>query len=187
MASLIFFGVDLYQVNWYMIIYVIISIGAVAGGTNQLFPMGTSTAVIFAVGAVLVFLFYGYRWFGNQSGTLSKWPPTINSCPDYLTYVQSLSDKKPGCVDLLGVSSKSGMLGKTTVSNIPNLASNTSTFVFPFTSSDILNATDPATVQAICLQCNKMGVTWEGVFDGDTCVGVATSAAAKAAASKCKS
>lgn len=184
MPSLIFFGVDLYQVNWYMILYVIISIGAVAGGTSQLFPMGTSTAVIYAVGALLVFVFYGYRWFGNQSGSLSKWPPTINSCPDYLTYVASLSDGNPGCVDLLGVSTKDGQFLKITASEISSLASSTSTKVFPYTSTDILNANNDATVQAICNKCNALGITWEGVFDGDTCVGIATKAATKAS-SKC--
>jgi hypothetical protein len=186
MASLIFFGVDLYQVNWYLILYVILSICAVAGGTSQLFPMGAPTAVIYAVGAILVFVFYGYRWFDNQSGTLSKWPPTINSCPDYLTYVGSLSNGNPGCVDLLGVSTKQGQFLKSSPSDIASLSSTTSTKVFPFTSSDVLKAADDATVQAICSYCNRMGVTWEGVFDGDTCVGIATKAAVKAS-SKCNS
>jgi len=57
--------------------------------------------------------------------------------------------------------------------------------VFPFVSNDITSAKDASTVQGICNLCRRNGLTWEGVYDGDTCVGIATSKTIKEKDSKC--
>jgi len=189
--SLIFFGVDLATVNWYFVAYVLFSIFLLAGGLTKLFSMGMARAVIFGIGALLILVFYGYRWFsGANANAITSWPPTINTCPDYLTYIESLpGDQIHGCVDMLGVSSNGTfkrVLQSELVGDDATLASTTSDKVFPFTSDDIIGADDPSTVQGICKLCRRNGLTWEGVYDGDTCIGVAASKAAQSSSGKCK-
>jgi hypothetical protein len=172
-----FLGIDLSTVNWYLVLYAILSIAAVAMGTSQLFPMGTSTAVIYAIGSIMILYFYYTRWFGDSATTPSTWPPTINTCPDYFTYIESLpGDKKPGCVDMLGISKNNGYRPPTTT-ELTTLNS-TDTNVFGFTSS---SATTRTKILQICTLCKQKGITWEGIFDGDTCVGAGDNSAASAA------
>jgi hypothetical protein len=151
--------------------------------------MGTARAVIYGLGATMVCIFYGYRWFASNRVDVNKsWPPTINTCPDYLTYVAKLpGDNQYGCVDMLGVSSNGG-LQKSLPSDIlsgSSLASTNSAKVIPYSSQDVTSATSMAAVQTICNACSRAGVTWEGVWDGDVCSGISTWNQAAAAASKC--
>ena len=189
--GLIILGVDLYTVNWYLVIYVIFSICLVVSGVTQLYPRGTPRAVIYGLGTSLVCIFYGYRWFSEVITSINpNWPPTINTCPDYLTYVPALpGDNKYGCVDMLGVSSNGG-LQKSLPSDIisgSNLASTNSAKVIPYSSQDVAAANALADVQAICSACSRAGVTWEGVWDGDVCTGIAAwnQASSAAGSSKC--
>jgi hypothetical protein len=183
--SLMFLGVDLATVNWYLIIYILFAIASVFMGVTKLYPMGAPTAIIYAIGVTMVLIFYGYRWFGEGSNTTpSTWPPTINTCPDYFTYIQSLpGDSLPGCVDMLGVS-KNGSIQLTTDTVLSTLSSTSVSNVFPFTSSDVLNAKQASVIQGICNLCNQKGITWEGVYDGDSCTGVSNNATALAAKSQ---
>ena len=157
----------------------------VAMGTAKLYSMGVPTAIIFAIGSALIFIFYGYRWFGTDlKNKSSTWPPTINTCPDYLTYIKSLpGDNNPGCVDMLGVSRLG--FAKTIQSDLSVTGTNGLKIghakVFPFISKDVLNATSSGIVQSICDQCRSKGLTWEGVFDGDNCVGIANNTATQSA------
>ena len=188
--GVILLGVDLSTVNWYYVVYVIFSIFLVTGGVYELYPMGTARAVIYGLGATMVCIFYGYRWFASNRLDVNKnWPPTINTCPDYLTYVANLpGDNQYGCVDMLGVSSNGG-LQKSLPSDVlsgSSLASTNSAKVIPFSSQDVTSATSMAAVQAICNACSRAGVTWEGVWDGDVCTGISTwNKAIAAQTSKC--
>ena len=60
--------------------------------------------------------------------------------------------------------------------------------VVPFTSNDVTD-NDNEKVQTICNLCRRMGLTWEGVYDGDVCVGISkikkSDVAAAAAESTC--
>lgn len=182
-ASFKFFGLDLATVDWYFVIYILFSIAAVAMGVTKLFPMGASTAIIYAIGVTMVLIFYGYRWFGKSANEASStWPPTINTCPDYLTYVKNLpgTGSGSGCVDILGVS-KNGALIKVVDTELTGTTALASGKIFSFTTTDIINEKNPAVVKNICNLCRTKGLTWEGVFDGDTCTGVANNAAAAAA------
>lgn len=108
--SLMFLGVDLFTLNWYFVIYLLFCIAVVGMGVTKLYSMGTATAIIYAIGSIMILIFYSYRWFGTDTTSSPTWPPTINTCPDYFTYIASLpGDSKPGCVDLLGISKNTGI------------------------------------------------------------------------------
>ena len=175
--------------NWQIIAYFILSIGIVAYGTNTLLPSGTGRAILFGIGSTLLFIFFGFRWFSSPSSSSESktWPPTINSCPDYLTYIPKNTLTGPTsivsdiCVDYLGVSVNGG-LGKKNKTDSILYNSNTpftrGASIFPYTSNDVKETS----VQTICDACATAGITWEGVFDGDSCI--AAAAARKAAAAK---
>lgn len=180
-----FLGVDLFTLNWYFVIYLLFCIAVVGMGVTKLYSMGTATAIIYAIGSIMILIFYSYRWFGTDTTSSPTWPPTINTCPDYFTYIASLpGDSKPGCVDLLGISKNTG-IRKTDASGLSaaTLRSDTADQVFPFTSKDVLKATTTAVVTGICQLCSSKGITWEGVYDGDTCVGISNNAALRSSAS----
>ena len=175
-GSLIVLGYDLSKVNWYLIGYVVLSIIVTVVGFTRLNSMGAARAVIFAIGAVLVFVYFGLRWFSNPVKQVKSWPPTINMCPDYLTFIPSISGSTSvsggGCVDLLGVTNASSGIMKTKQSEMATLSGTNTQKVFNYTSADVKQATDQASMQAICDQCSASGITWEGVYDGSVCIGM---------------
>lgn len=76
--------------DYSMIAYIVISIFVLAGGASYLIRMTRSIAAgIFLIGGLLIFVFYGLRWFtktGLKSSAITdpgQWPPIINPCPDY--------------------------------------------------------------------------------------------------------
>ena len=184
------FGTRIFRLNPYFVVYVILSFLTIFQVTSKLMPMGQGRAAIYAIGASLLAIFFGYRWFSNSKNASESWPPTINMCPDYLTYVPNLSKTLTtsinggGCVDTLGVTR--GNLEKTFPSDISNKAL-TANKIFRYTSADVKATaeTDTATTQAICDACRMAGVTWEGVYDGDSCVGIARALSAAQAQSQC--
>ena len=103
---MIFFGLDLAKVNWSLISYIILSILFIVYGTMKIYSTGESRGIVFAIGTSLTLLYFGLRWFGSKVNKPKNWPPVVNMCPDYLTYLPKL----PGCVDLLGVTSKSELV-----------------------------------------------------------------------------
>jgi hypothetical protein len=163
------------KINWLLVAYVLFAIITTVAGVQMLMSTGTSRAAIFGIGAVLIFVFYGYRWFSVAQKPLLNWPPIINSCPDFLTLVKSLPGTgKAGCVDMLGVSTN-GALKAITPKELTTGDALSTDKVFTFTSDDVLSP--PASgVKTICSMCQQMGVTWEGVWDGDVCTGIASSA-----------
>lgn len=170
---LIFLGINLSTFNWAFWLYVIVSILFIIGASFKLYPLGMPRTVIFAIGAILISGFYGYRWFySNASSTTDVWPPVINTCPDYLTYVGSLpGSNRPGCVDMLGVSKNGGLL-KVLPSEISTSTGLGANKVFIYTSADVKRATTSQELEPICKACMVAGITWEGVYDGDSCVGI---------------
>ena len=167
---MILFGINLAKVNWYMILYILASIIGIVYGTNKVYSTGQVRGVLFAIGSLIVLVYFGLRWFGN--GRIRKpknWPPIINMCPDYLSYVERIR----GCVDMLGVTRAAAGLEKVEKSEVPLLSRDNTKKVFRFTSVDVAAAKNVAALQAICDRCREAGVTWEGVYDGDVCVGIA--------------
>lgn len=124
---------------------------------------------MFFIGSVLVLTFYGLRWFTADVFNVSRfpsktWPPMVNACPDFLSiYERSVPGsrlKEKICVDLVGVSEGGiqKLIDPTNVSN-PN-------YVFNLYN----NLKGDARMQALCQECKTKRVTWEGVYDGVTCV-----------------
>ena len=167
------FGVDpVKDVNWYFIWYTVTAIAFVVLGTQNLAATGTTTAVIFAIGASITLINFGLRWFGQTTNRPRVWPPVINMCPDYLTYVPSL----PGCIDMLGITNKAAGLLRTLPTEVNNVKLGNTNKVFEFTSKDVKSADSINALQAICDRCKNAGVTWEGVYDGDTCISITSQA-----------
>lgn len=193
-------GINLNTIDYFYVFYVLFSIVLVAGGTFALYSSANlGRTVIYAIGVSLIMLFFGMRWFGNVPSKSTLWPPTINMCPDYLTYVRGTN--LSGCVDTLGV----GGLEKISPSE---MSAPPQSKVFggatPFTSASVMGTpsvagvvgvpavtnaagviTTPAiqavspraavaataeNVQAICDACRLNRLTWEGIWDGDTCL-----------------
>jgi hypothetical protein len=183
-------GFDLFKVHWFHVLYVLLALGVTVMGTQQLYSTGTGRAVIFAIGATLTFIFFDSRWFGNQERPSSRWPPTINMCPDYLTFIPTVPGLRNtnggGCVDMLGVTSKNSGLARTNKADLSALSSASTNQLFEFTSADVAAAKTIGDLQTICNRCSITGLTWEGVYDGDSCLGMTVLAAQNKAAAKCK-
>lgn len=175
--ALLFFGMDLMKINWYLVLYILLSIVALFYGSSKLSPFGTGRTIIYAIGGALIFMYFGFRWFSNNKQKSKVWPPVINMCPDYLTYRAGTHNNNgttssDGCVDLLGVSSN-GTFKKITKNDI-STATSTNHTLFKYTNKDITPSTSVETLQTICNYCKTEGLTWEGVFDGDICSAIAT-------------
>ena len=183
------------KINWQMILYVIISAIFLVYGTNKVYSTGQIRGVVFGIGAGLVLVYFGLKWFGITPVKQKRWPPVINMCPDFLTYVpnQILSTAGsttmvPGCVDLLGVTSSSNAstaFVKVFPTSISSLDASMTTKVFKYTSLDVKAASSASDLQIICDACQNAGLTWEGVYDGDTCVGISKVDADNAAKEMC--
>jgi uncharacterized membrane protein YuzA (DUF378 family) len=169
------FGIDLINdINWKLLGYVVFSILFLVYGTKEIYSIRRTSGIIFGIGCFLVLLHFGLRWFGRQKQTSTNWPPSINTCPDYLTYNSTIS----GCVDFLGVTTGSGTEAIQKIKKSDYGASGTITSttqlpkVFKKTSADVTAATTDQALLDICDLCQRAGVTWEGVWDGDTCTAI---------------
>jgi hypothetical protein len=71
------------------------------------------SGIVYLILAILIFIFFGLRWFGGyNNNNIEQWPPIINACPDYLTkYNRKQSDNtiKAVCIDTVGVSKNAQM------------------------------------------------------------------------------
>jgi hypothetical protein len=156
--------------NIYLGIFIVVAIFVIAGGTYKLMKSNqTMGAVIFGIGSLIVFTVYGLKWFSAGSAfsnTPVSWPPTINSCPDYLVaYPRQMSDgtTQNNCIDLIGVS-KNGSL-KVFPKDGP--APTTDDYYFSLATK----SSDPtAKNQELCQRAITAGLTWEGVTNGESCV-----------------
>jgi hypothetical protein len=192
MGSFVVFGVDLValsaSINWYLIAYVILSVVSTIYGSFRLYEGGGGIrASVYGIGAGLIFIFFGYRWFSQPTQLSKKWPPVINMCPDYLTHVPIVQGKEKGaCVDMIGVSSSSGGIQVSKRSDVANMGLTVNTNkIFSYTSADVAAAKSASELKPICDECKTKGVTWEGVYDGDVCTAIKTVDATNAALANC--
>jgi hypothetical protein len=158
--------------NIYLAIYIIVSIGLIAGGTMKLYNLDqTAGAVIFCIGVVIICIIYGLRWFGADNSLFSQtpvpWPPTINSCPDYLTYyVRKMPDSsvKNTCIDFIGVSTNGSL------KVFPKDATSPPTTDDYYFSIDTTVTNPEAKNMELCQKAIMMGLSWEGITNGESCV-----------------
>lgn len=156
-----------------ILIYVLVSLAIGVGGTVALMRGGRSIAgIIYLIGAILIFVFFGLRWFvySTPSWAPKSWPPSINTCPDFLVYKQAdlNGTSHDTCIDVQGVSTKPDVLkcwpkdGST-----PSLATSPA---FYFDKTEILksvNQADTGAVRtALAAAAIEAGVSWEGLADG---------------------
>lgn len=156
--------------NIYLIIYAIISIAVIVGGTFKIYGMNESIgALVFCIGSSAIFLLFGLRWFGASNSLFSKtpvtWPPTINSCPDYLTlYKRTLGNGtvQESCVDLVGVSRNGNLKLFPKEGEAPQ--SEEYYFSLKTTNSDAASRNSE-----LCQRALSFGLTWEGITNGESC------------------
>ena len=118
--------------------------------------------MLFVPMIVWVLVIFGLRWFGPESeykNTTVKWPPYINTCPDFLVESAQVDEKTgaktPACIDPTGVATG----GKLSI--YPKGGSNLPEVFFKI---------DPAeTRDSLCARLKENGLTWEGIYDGQTC------------------
>ena len=158
--------------NINLIVYIFLTIVIGIGGTVTLFQSNRVLGgLLFLVGAILLFVFYGLRWFEGDkaSGKPMDWPPVVNTCPDYLTFFKrkrSDGGMQNTCIDTLGISKKPGALSMWPAGTNPDNAPADDKYYFnlDFNISEI-----PALNTARCEAAIQVGVTWEGITDGEVC------------------
>ena len=152
------------------ILYIFLSITLTLSGVYILVKSDrTLGSFLFLIGVILVLTYYGLRWFSNDSLkftklTATQWPPVMNLCPDFLTHI-----RKPDtgtkveyvCVDTIGVS-QNGIRKYTQDSDLRNEA-----YLFKLFEEE-KNVT--SRYQKLCGECKEKKVTWEGIYDGISCL-----------------
>ena len=125
---------------------------------------------------ILVFLFYGLRWFpgGNLNGTKGAgavtWPPIVNMCPDFMVS-WTAPDSKLYCYDAANIyglqASGPPLMAGLTIDK----ASNQNAYLIkdpsdPNSTSTLASKLTKASSEV--LTNNAKYLRWEGVWDGQT-------------------
>jgi len=155
------------SISYSMIAYIFLAIVIGLTVPMKIMQSGRQTAALIClVFFILIFVFYGMRWFG--SGTLSNytgsWPPIINTCPDYLLYFKR--GAQPTCVDMIGVNRSGGLLKSWAKGDNPQNPPNDDAKFFPYIYSSGMN---PADIKKLCVLAQQAGLTWEGITNGESC------------------
>ena len=158
--------------NIYLIIYVVVAAAVVLGGTMKLYNDQMVAAIVFGLGSGAVAVLYGLRWFSSSNSIFSqapvKWPPSMNTCPDYLTYYEATKSgtKVKTCIDTVGVS-KNGYITLWPKNGLIPAYSDTSTSFFRLETA----ATDSEEKKKeLCTRAITYGLTWEGITNGEACI-----------------
>lgn len=126
------------------------------------------TAILSLILFILIFVFYGMRWFRGTSTVFSytgTWPPVINACPDYLVYFKN-APMGGACVDMIGVNKGGGNLKVFTQEDVANPPQDRAKY-FQGVYKSGLGAKD---IKYLCDLTQRSGLTWEGIYNGDSCV-----------------
>ena len=141
--------------DWSFLLYVVLTIIFLLGVTyNSLVSGKPITASILFVGILAAIIYFGVMWFttyGDVKNEGGAWPPdgSINVCPDFFSLGKSTTTPSVYvCKDTRGVS---GMAGD---------------FDLKLTMSGKVRS------QALCDECSTNHISWEGVYDGTSCVGL---------------
>ena len=160
--------------NIYLIIYVIGAISVITGGTLTAFNGNKIlAAILFFIGSLAIFVIFGLKWFKAGSvfaKTPVPWPPTINTCPDYLVYYprnKGDGTKDDTCIDLIGVSKNGGLkvFPKEALNDSTKVPTDSNYYFSIKTDSISLNAKN----QELCTKAITAGLTWEGITNGESC------------------
>lgn len=155
-----------------LILYILVCIGVGIGGTMYLVQSErTMGAFLYFVGSILILTFYGLRWFAGDTFRTTRyasktWPPVINTCPDFLSVyeIPQGRSKRKVCVDLIGVATGGQ------ASQLQKLTSQAQANDARYQFNLHLDKQGKNRIDAICKECRDKGVTWEGVYDGVSCL-----------------
>jgi len=149
--------------EYVFLFYIFLSFVLLSGGAFVLFSSGRAlAAILYFIGVLIIEIYFGVQWFrsdGTTTATFGPWPPSVNVCPDFLSLYTDPTTNKSYCVDTVGVSS---ILKTWTKGTSPLPANSFSLF------TDQSGATR---TNSLCAEAQRTGVTWEGVWDGTTCIG----------------
>lgn len=147
------------------ILFIFLNIIFILGATYRFYSSGQEFGALIVLGGlVAASVIFGLRWFtgsGEMANAPGPWPPVLNTCPDFLT-LHSMGTEKV-CIDTVGVAK--GGTGK-----MEKWTSNMQTdekYKFNLHT----NKSGEERVNALCEECATKGVTWEGVYNGITCLG----------------
>jgi hypothetical protein len=163
--------------NIYLIIYIVCCLALVAGGCSQFVKRDMMIgAGVFGIGAIIISILFGFKWFSSETSLLSqtpvKWPPVINTCPDYLSYyerdtITSKGGKEKTCIDRVGVSRNDvGMNHINLFPSDPSTPPTDNSYYFS------LETTSNNPKKELCDRAKRFGLTWEGVTNGQSCIDV---------------
>jgi hypothetical protein len=146
------------------IFFVFINIVVILGITYRFYAAGDEFgSLVILAGFIGAAAFFGIRWFtgkGAEKEATGPWPPLLNTCPDVLTLHTNGTDKF--CVDTVGVA-KGGSSNLQKMTNASSINDNQK-----FNLSIALSG--EARYNALCTECRTKGVTWEGVYNGNSCL-----------------
>ena len=163
--------------DFWVILYSLICVVVGAGSVSFLYKRNqTIAAMIALVLLILVFVFYGLRWFpgGNLNGTKpagGPWPPIVNMCPDFMaSFVDS--SNRVYCYDAANTynmkTATAGSAGLAATSPMINGVSQAAYLLQNPTGADKnpLKTTLKNSATTITQDSNGKYVRWEGVWDG---------------------
>lgn len=149
------------------LIYIFLAFVIASGGAYALSSTGrTIAAIIFFVGIIAIEAYFGTRWFQGdkerkETPQMTTWPPSINSCPDFLSLMKI--NGVSYCVDTIGIAPNGGIL---------KWAEGASMDEKPEYGVKLFtDQSGEQRIKSICTECQTRKVTWEGVWDGATCLG----------------
>ena len=102
------------EINYKLIAYVLFVIVTTMSALSYLYRSERIVAAVTVfILFVLIFTFYGIRWFKNGTSITTgnnangPFPPVINTCPDFLSVMTRTTGPNSGrqvCIDTMGVS-----------------------------------------------------------------------------------
>jgi hypothetical protein len=172
--------------DFWLIAYILVTIVVGSGTVSMLYKRGqTVGAMILLVLLILVFVFYGLRWFrgGNLQGTqvaTGTWPPIVNMCPDFMvSYTDTTGVYCYDATNTYGLKTYNGagLTTGLTINNVPNQSA-----LLMKNPNKNQNATDlksdvgttisdyrwPTLRNLLTIAQDPQGkyLKWEGVWDG---------------------
>jgi hypothetical protein len=156
--------------DFWVILYSLMCVVIGGGSVSFLYKRDQSVAAMIAlVLLILVFVFYGLRWFpgGNLNGTKPSggpWPPIVNMCPDFMASHVDSATKKVYCYDPAKI--YNGVMGSSTTPLTINGATQATYLVQDPTTATNKNPLKATLSTNASTFIQGSAVRWEGVWDG---------------------
>lgn len=156
-------------VNYSLVTYVIFASVMLISMLNLLY---SSERIIAAVAIlvlfILVFTFFGLRWFkyGINNSSMNKnstYPPVINTCPDYMSLTTKSDGTTKACIDTVGLGNGGANSQITTWRTGTTPQTATSNYYFNYIYKPGMSKSEIDTLKT---QAENKHLTWEGVTDG---------------------